>query len=191
MQGYPPGCPNGSSTFPGTTPTSLTCPAPPGSANGGMFFDIINTGSNPVQIKSFSFLTPPAYTAGTSFPLSIYYRRLNAQQCLPGLVCTGSYRDNSFTTAGAFISAPVSAPASNLSDASWVNAWNGSLVTLNTLEALQGSFNIALAPSETVGFWFLFTDGTRPTRAADATLPDLTKAVTGDLWTVHSWLQVT
>ena len=175
----PAGCPNGtSSTVPGTTPAIITCQAQPGSANGGLLFDVTNIGASPIALTAMSLLLPTAYTAcasptafyaggplctGSSFPLQILYRRRTPAACLAGLVCIGSVRDNAFYLNGSFapsggaqLVAP-GAPAGNPFDPSWVSAANVSLTgPLGAVAPLPAnSIYIGLAPGEVVGIWLI------------------------------------
>jgi hypothetical protein len=99
-------------------------------------------------------------------------------------VCTGSVRDNVFFTNGSYwnataggsgVIAPYSAACSNGSN--WVSAYplnpysevsgNGTMVAVPGTPGVAGAGGIPLAPQETLGFWFYFTDGTRWLRSQD------------------------
>jgi hypothetical protein len=163
--------------MPGPLKSGITCPAQPGSANGGMAFDLTNISPLTVTLKRMALLTPFAYTSGTSFPLVVLYRRLNVSACKPGLVCTGSVRDNYFYTNGTFAPGassnvpPAGAPLGNLADPSWLTLLTSNVVGLNVMANVSTSFTLTLAPGEVIGVWMYMTDGTKWNRATDSAMP--------------------
>ena len=151
-----------------------------------------NIGSVTITITGFSMLVPVRNTSvvsGTgwsgSAPVQILYRRKVPSSCLPGLICTGSVRDNQFRLDGTFASGAGSnvvganAPAGNLSDPSWTTAVASGTVTGNgTVVDVPGSVSISLGPGAVMGFWFYFLDGQSMSRPTDSTLIALGQAGT-------------
>jgi hypothetical protein len=177
----PVGCPNGA---PGVTPASIGCPAVPSNANGGMLFDLTSLAPPGVQvtIRSLAVLTPFVEAGGWtgSAPVTMLVRRRSAATCLPGLVCTGSVRDNQFWLNGSFAdgaSSKVSgpgAPACVLKDPSWTSFVTGTVQGNGTIEAVVGAVTpISLAPGEVVGVWIRFISGSQMARPTDASLVEL------------------
>ena len=155
-----------------------------------MLLDVTNTSPYPMMLKTLSILAPVAGSAGSnltsdSYPLQVLYRRKDASTCQPGLVCTGSVRDNVFFANGSFwnataggngVVAPYSA-AGSLASATWLNAYptspasvtgNGTIVPVPGTPGVAGVGGIPLAAGETLGFWFYYTDGTKWLRSLDA-----------------------
>jgi len=184
----PPGCPYGTAIpvtlVPGTKPSTVTCQSQP-TANGGFAFDVTNLSPFNLTLTGMYILTPSAYSVsgGVSngrFPLSVSYRRKNVTACLPGLVCTGSVRDQAFfsngtfATGGSATAVAPGAPSGNAYDPSWKSLINANLVNgFNVLTKVPVTFSLTLAPGEVVGLWMLFTDGTSWNRATDSSLPAL------------------
>ena len=126
----------------------LTCPAQPGSANGGMLLDVVNTSPQSVTITGFSMLVPaanatcitsgcPSGTCGVGLP---YYTGAQASPCLGGpnfpvqvLYRYGSIQDGSFVSnsTGKYLLPSVdntASPPANVAGAMLVNSTNNQLV---------------------------------------------------------------
>ena len=185
----PVGCPAPADGLAGISSVNvnISCPQKPGSANGGMFVDVTNISPYALTLKSLAVLLPVAGSAANTntYPLQVLYRRKDPTTCQPGLVCTGSVRDNVFFTNGSFwnatagangVVAPFSAPC-NLAGPTWVNAYpvvttvnvtgNGTMTTVPGTPGVAGAGGIPVAVGETLGFWFYFTDGTHWLRSTD------------------------
>jgi len=155
---------------------STTCAAQPGNANGGMFWDFINSGSSYISITDIGLLSLPGLPSQTS-PLVVMFRRYNATACRPGLICTGSIRDNFFKINGSFapgagtnvlptLSSGV--PAGGLLDPSWQVLANVSFPYSGAVTSLGVPLSLTLAPGETVGMWYFYADGSKPNRETDS-----------------------
>ena len=86
----PPSCMDGSTTLPGALPPGWSCPMQPGSANGGMLFDVTNVDAQRRQpfLTGFSFLGPSAYPSGASpFPRGMLSKRKNPPAAPPRAFC--------------------------------------------------------------------------------------------------------
>jgi hypothetical protein len=143
----PNSCP-GSSSPNAALPAPYTgCPAQPGSANGGMLLDVINTSPQSVTITSFSMLVPavsstcatsgcPSGTCGPNLP---FYTGAQAAPCIGGnnfpvqvLYRYGSIQDGSFlsNSSGKYLLPSVdytSSPPVNVSTTLLANASNNGL----------------------------------------------------------------
>lgn len=97
--------------------------------------------SDAVNITSFSWSMPSAFTTGSSFAVSVLTR-------------PGSIADFGTST-------------SDIMSAAWTPLLTATITTTNALAALPPlSEAVVVPPGGTVSFWFLFTDGTRPVRSA-------------------------
>ena len=152
-----------------------------------MLLDVTNIGPVPLLLTSFDILVPAVFTTGSSFTMSMIYRRRNAAICNAGLVCTGSVRDNQFKLDGTFASLGSSnviapgAPAGNRGDLSWVPGFTGvTLTSLGLMNSVTAQSPITVQPGEVVGMWFFFTDGTKFARSTDSKLPALGTTATNN-----------
>jgi len=179
------------------SPSTITCSAQPGTANGGMALDVTNIANasipSTVTLTSVAILLPfvnSSVVSGTgwsgSAPLSVWYRRVSSGNCpTPGVVCTGSVRDGQFNLdgtlvvgAGQTVRAP-SSPTGNINDPSWVQVVNSVPVSgNNTMATVTFSPPITLGPGSVLGFWFRFMDGQSMTREKDANLLGLGASAT-------------
>ena len=180
-------CPGGPA---GTLPTGIACGSSGG--GGGMYFDLTNTAAVPMTITGVSAFSQP--NGGALVNPVLYYRRFNPSACLPGLVCTGSVRDNFFNLNGSYAQGATTnvpptagnAPAGNVSDPSWHLLFNGSAVgSVAILAPLIGGINLTLAVNETVGIWWRVivngVDSLGAWRETDATLTAMGSAINNNL----------
>ena len=136
---------------------ALTCPAQPSNANGGMMFDIY--AYRDLVLTNFSWITPAAYLPGnSSFAVQVLFRfgSITDGQTVYNAT-TGVYNGGAKGAVGAF-------PAS-LSN--WTSLLNASVVGLNMLAPIPGTVSVALPAGTRASLWFLFMDGTKPTRSTD------------------------
>lgn len=102
----------------------------------------IHSAANDVSISGFSWFMPPAFPASaSSFAVKVLYR-------------AGSIADYGTTD-------------SSIMTAAWTELLTANVTTLNAMATLPALASpLTVSAGNTVSFWFLFTDSSRPMRSA-------------------------
>ena len=121
--------------------------------------NVVGSWLSDVVLTGLSILLPLCNSSSCSYPLTVLYRR-KPSSCNPGLICTGSVRDNQFYTNGSYAlngtasSAAPGSPAGNMNDSSWQPLLTNVTVTGNgTVVDVNSPFSLTIAPGEVVGLW--------------------------------------